>query len=414
MSPFIALELLVDKICRHHPWYRSLLAQQEIDLSNIRLTQLPLMTAELLDQHYFNPEERSEPGLSVYKTSGTSSGIRKAIYYSEEDDEHYIAAKSTAFRTWLSTHSADSKSSSSSVIKKALADMGTGHAASTALIIFTKLGWQAESLSFELPIEQHITKLEQFQPELLYTMPSILDAIASASGNPLLLGIKKIILVGEIAPPAWQANIAARFGIEPGDILDTYGSIEIGAIAAYSHELGLYIIDESLYAESLPAEQIDKHFEPLQPNEGVLVLTSSVRSLFPAIRYVTYDVVRDFKTIDIDGKSLQTFSCISKRIGSELKHGEKISLYDIESVVHQFVQDAELRVRLEQNQLSVHIQSHSLQDENLMSIQHAIEHKIIEIGQMIQNRILGGITVTRAAPDEQLERGTIKSKKIYF
>jgi hypothetical protein len=33
---------------------------------------------------------------------------------------------------------------------------------------------------------------------------------------------------------------------------------------------------------------------------------------------------------------------------------------------------------------------------------------------MIQNRMLEGVTVTRAAENEQLERGAVKSKKIYF
>ncbi|CAM4516666.1 phenylacetate-coenzyme A ligase PaaK-like adenylate-forming protein [Paenibacillus endophyticus] len=407
MPPIYPLEKLVDSVCRYHPWYRSLLVQHplQIQLQEAQLSELPLITAEVLDQHYFTSAARPDPELSVYKTSGTSSGIRKAIYYSKEDDEGYIAAKMASYREWLKNPS---------IVHKALADMGTGHAASTALAIFSRLGWQAASLSFELPIEAHIAKLKQFQPDLLYTMPSILDAIVAEAGNPLLFGIQKIILVGEIAPIEWQAHIAARFGIEPADILDTYGSIEIGAIASYSHELGLYIIDETLCAEALPAEQINDRFEPLQGNEAVLVLTSYIRSMFPAIRYVTYDVVRDFQTITINGNPRQAFQCISKRIGPDLKHGEKISLYDIESVVHQFVHDAELRVKLVHNQLSIHIRSRSLKEEMLIHIQHAIEHKISEIGQMIQNRILAGITVTRAAENEHLERGTVKSKKLYF
>lgn len=407
MTRLTALQEQIYQICRFHPWYEALLKQSGIDPRLAELSDLPLMTEDILERYYYTQENRNEAGLSVYKTSGTSSGIRKAIYYSEEDDESYIDRKTASFREWL-------EEGSPSDVKKALADMGTGHAASTALTIFGRLGLQADSLSYALPIEEHIERLQRFQPDLLYTMPSILDAIVAAAPEPSRFGIKKIILVGEIAPLEWQANIADRFGIGTGDILDTYGSIEIGAIASYSHALGQYVITDGIHAEAVRAEQIDPRFGPLQDNEAVLVLTSYVRSMFPAIRFVTYDVVRDFHTIEVNDRLKQCFSCISKRIGTDLKHGEKISLYDIENVVNQFVKDAELRVRLRDNKLSVHIKSKSLREELLVHIQNAIEHKIAEIGQMIQNRMLSGIEVTRAAEDEQLERGTVKSKKLYF
>ncbi|MNZ45769.1 AMP-binding enzyme [compost metagenome] len=406
MSDQVKLQRHVERIGSYHPWYSKLLEQLGIEPAAAKLSELPLLTAPILEKHYYTQEERIQPGLSVYRTSGTSTGVRKAIYYSEEEDVSYIASKASSFREWLEKDTVP--------VRKALADMGTGHAASTALTIFAKLGMQADSLSFSLPIEQHIEKLESYRPELLYTMPSILDAIAAASPDPKAYGIRKIIVVGELATPQWQANIAERFGIKATDILDTYGSIEIGAIASYSHSLGLYVISEDIYAEAVPAEQIDPQLAPLAEHEGVLVLTSFVRSLFPAVRFVTYDVVRDFQTVEIDGRRRQCFSCLAKRIGSELKHGEKISVYDIESVVHQFVKDAELRVRLRDNRLSVHIRSGTLDESMLPRIQDAIEHKIADIGMMIKNRMLAGITVTRAAENEQLERGTVKAKKLYY
>lgn len=413
-----SLEGQVNQICRFHPWYAALLKQHgvtQIPTELAKLTELPLMSAEILEQFYFTQETRTEAGLSVYRTSGTSSGIRKAIYYSEEDDERYIARKAACFRNWLEGGLPISGASEGfePSIQKALADMGTGHAASTALTIFEQLGLEADSLSFALPIEEHIARLTKFKPELLYTMPSILDAIAAASPHPEQFGIRKIILVGEIAPLQWQANLAKRFGISADDILDTYGSIEIGAIASYSHKLGRYVLDETIHAEAIPAELIDSNLDVLPNNEAVLVLTSFARALFPAIRYVTYDVVRDFETLIIDGKPRQCFRCISKRIGTDLKHGEKISLYDIESVVNECLPDAELRVHLRENKLSIHIRSQSLDEAMLVHIRHAVEHKIGEIGQMIQNKMLSGIEVTRAEKNEPLQRGTVKSKKLY-
>ncbi|WP_055109465.1 phenylacetate--CoA ligase family protein [Paenibacillus ihumii] len=402
-----SLQQHLSRIIQLHPAYGDLLAEQGILPHAAVLSELPLLTEERLNTIYYKQEPRTETGLTVYRTSGTSTGIRKSIYYSPEDEEHYRLDKMACYREWLAT--------STRQIHRAFADVGTGHAASTANAIFGELGMQTESISFSMPIEEHIARINAFKPELLYTMPSILEAIARAAGNPATLGIRKIILVGEMASPAWQANMAARFGIDAHDILDTYGSIEVGAIASYSHQHGVYLFADGIHAETVPAEQLDPRFEPLEDNEGVLVLTSTRRSLFPVIRYVTYDVVRDFRTVEIGGTMRQAFACISKRIGSELKHGEKISLYDIENVVHSFVKDAELRVSVDDNKLTVRIRSKSLHNELLASIQHAIEHTIEAIGQMIEGRMLDRIEVIRVKDDEPFNQGqgSVKSKKLY-
>ncbi|RJE84325.1 hypothetical protein D3P07_23450 [Paenibacillus sp. 1011MAR3C5] len=394
-------------IARLHPWYEPLLRQSGITLSEIdcsppALAELPLVTAAVLDRYYYAQPERMEPGLSIYRTSGTSSGIRKSIYYSHEDDLRYIEAKKASFLDWLGPRHA---------IAKAMADLGTGHAASTAIAIFQDLGMEAEAIPFTAPVEEHVAKLERYRPQLLYTMPSILEAIADALSSPLSLGLRKIILVGELASAEWQANMAGRFGIGASDVLDTYGSIEIGAIAAFSHELGRYVLSDDVYGESLPAEALG--YEPLGPDEGVLVLTSFSRALFPAMRYVTYDIVRDFRIVVHQGRTLHTFACMTKRIGPELKHGEKISLYDIEEAVHRHLADASLRVQVESNKLKLFIKSSRLDDSVASAIQHDVEHKIGDIGMMIRNRLLQGIEVIHVSERDQLPAGPVKAKKLY-
>lgn len=400
----------IRRIARLHPWYELLLhsngisLSDDLDANSPTLAQLPLITAEVLDRHYYSQPDRTEAGLSIYRTSGTSTGIRKAIYYCEEDDRRYIEAKMSSYRDWLGPNPG---------IARAMADLGTGHAAGTALTIFNALGMEAEAIPFTAPLEEHIAKLLSFRPHLLYTMPSILEAIADALPSPPSLGLRKIILVGELASAEWQANMASRFGLTSGDLLDTYGSIEIGAIAAYSHELGCYLLSEDVYGEVLPAETLGEGYQPLGPNEGVLALTSFSRSLFPAIRYVTYDVVRNFRPLVHRGKTIHAFSCITKRIGPELKHGEKISLYDIEEVVSRYVGDASLRVKVEANQLKLVIKSAQLNEEKLAAIKRDVEHKIDDIGMMIRNKLLHGIEVIPVRERDQLPSGAVKAKKLY-
>lgn len=407
MNEHDGLHTTLQHMLRLHPWYGELLKEHGIRLpaaGGIRLEELPLMTAETLERFYYSQPPREEPGLSVYRTSGTSTGVRKAIYYSEEDDIRYMEAKTASFRGWLRGSLAGGK---------ALADLGTGHAASTALRIFDELGMVGEAIDFASPIEQHIRKLHDFRPDLLYTMPSILEAIAHAAPDPRSFGLKRIIIVGEIASAAWQDNMAARFGLSRRDLLDTYGSIEIGAMAAYDHDLGMYVLADGLYGEALPAERIDGGLEPLRADEGVLVLTSTVRKLFPAIRFVTYDVVRDFGIRECGGKVRYVFSGIVKRIGKELKHGEKISLYDIEEAVSRHVKDAAVRVMARDNRLTVFVGSRNADDAMLQAVRRELEISIAEIGKMIEGGLLRGIEVIRLEDAARLPSGTVKSKKIY-
>ncbi|TYP76621.1 CoF synthetase [Paenibacillus methanolicus] len=390
------------------PWYESLISSSAgtgVLPHSARLAELPLMTAEVLEKHYYAADEpfAGRTDIYCYKTSGTSSGRRKSIYYSAEDEARYLAIKLNVVSAILS----DAR------LTRAMADMGTGHAAATAEAVFRQLGMETESIPFQLPIERHVERLAAFRPEVLYTMPSILDRILMASPDPIQYGIRKIILVGEAAPPAWQQRAAERLGIRPGDITDTYGSIEIGTIASYDHALGRYVLTEGLIAEGLRAEEAGVGEAELGPDERILVLTSTVRDLFPAIRFVTYDVVRDFESIVVNGETRASFKSLVKRVGNELKHGEKISVYDIEDAVYRHIRDAAIRVVAKDNALTVHILGETVAPDALDAIKQEIAGRIPEIGVMIQGGMLQEIRVIAGAFDDTVHRQAIKGKKIH-
>ncbi|MDQ0919046.1 CoF synthetase [Paenibacillus sp. V4I5] len=393
---------------RQFPWY---LQGNDLEQSDEEwrgaLAALPLMSAATLETFYYtdnNPFlQRSD--LNLYRTSGTSSKRRKTIFYSESDEEAYLRIKLDIFRTILEGHK----------YRTAMADMGTGHAEATAVEVFRKLGMEAQSLSFQLPVEQHIERLASFRPEVLYTMPSILDRILLASDDPSAYGIRHVILVGEIAARGWIKRVAERLGIADEQITDTYGSIEIGTIAYFSHEHGRYLLAEGLMAEGVRAESLGEGLEPLaDEQEQVLILTSTVRDSFPALRYVTYDVVRDLRPIMVDGVPRQSFQSIVKRIGTDLKHGEKISIYDIEDVVYHHLGNASVRVNVAGNSLRVFVYSPNATTAVLESIRFDVENRIPEIGMMIRARILEGIQVIGGTFDDSLSRTSVKNKKIFY
>ncbi|MFD2877289.1 hypothetical protein ACFTAO_16765 [Paenibacillus rhizoplanae] len=102
---------------------------------------------------------------------------------------------------------------------------------------------------------------------------------------------------------------------------------------------------------------------------------------------------------------------MSKRVGRELKHGEKISIYDIEQVVYRHLQQARVRVHVSHNALSVYIQSRSADPSCIPVIREEIRACIPEIGLMIANHLLDDIEVILTEEDEELIGGQVKNKK---
>ncbi|AFH62864.1 coenzyme F390 synthetase [Paenibacillus mucilaginosus K02] len=366
-----------------------------------------MVTASVLEAHYYveNNPLALHRDIHRYQTSGTSSGLRKSIYYSRRDEENYLRIKLDVYRTILGPYGC----------RTALADMGTGHAEATAVEVFRRMGIHSESISFRLPIQQHLERLESLKPEVLYTMPSILNRILLESPDPSAYGIRHVILVGEMASPAWISQAAQRLGIGTEGITDTYGSIEIGTIAYYSHEHGRYLFAEGVSAEGLKPEEIEEGLDPLSDEEEVvLVLTSTVREAFPAVRYVTYDVVRDLRPILVDGSPRQSFRSIVKRIGPDLKHGEKISIYDIENVVYRHLAKAGVRVKVAGNAIIVYLFSPDASEPVIKQIRGDLENRIPEIGMMIRAGIIDGIQVIRGTYEDSYQAGSIKNKKIFY
>ncbi|RUT31993.1 CoF synthetase [Paenibacillus zeisoli] len=389
------------------PWIQSRSGNPSGPSPFSELNQPLLVTAEDLETYYYGPDFPfpEQWQLHMYQTSGTSSGRRKRIYYSDADEAAYLSIKEEVFRAILQGNS----------YRSALSDMGTGHAEATALAVFRGLGMEADSISFRLPVEQHLEKLSAMKPEVLYTMPSILDRIIKASGDPSSYGIKQVILVGEIASPGWIQRTAQQLRIPADRITDTYGSIEVGTIAYYSYAHDRYIVTEGLWAEGIDTEELGEDLQPLPEGEQVLVLTSSVREAFPVVRYVTYDVVRDLRPILVDGCLRQSFKSLVRRIGPDLKHGEKISIYDIENVVYAHAGKAGLAVEVAGNTLRLHIDSEELSPALMKQIGHEVEGRIPELGEMIRSGILGEIQVLRGhGPANGNRSSAVKGKRIWY
>ena len=168
-----------------------------------------------------------------------------------------------------------------------------------------------------------------------------------------------------------------------------------------------YVLADGIVAEGVTLDDVGLDGE-LAGDESLLVVTSVIRDSFPAVRYVTYDVVRGLRLGD--GKVPLTFRSIVKRVGHEFKHGEKMSLHDLEAVVYRHLKDAIVRVRTEERRLRVLICSEQLDPAAREIITDELERCIPEIGVMIANGILDRIEIV-SLPFDQLPFDPTRAKQ---
>lgn len=155
----------VDHVRHMYPWYDALLRKRD-DTFTGSLADLPLVDASLLERHYYGAELPTDRGLQVYLTSGTSSGHRKRVTWTQKEHMAYVDRREAIFRTHVPNE-----------CKTACADLGTGHAAASAMEIFERMGLEAAELGMHQPIEKHVETLNAMQPDMLFSMPMIVDTV---------------------------------------------------------------------------------------------------------------------------------------------------------------------------------------------------------------------------------------------
>lgn len=371
------LELWVKNIGATFPWYAQLLGDKQVDAS--RLETLPVITEELLTQHYYHAEHRLPGQYHSYLTSGTTSGKRKRILYSDNDQRIYLQQRMGIIRDFCGEGHV-----------RACADLGTGHAAATAGEIFQAMGCEVELIDFTRPIEQHIEVLNRFKPDIFFTMPMILDCLI-ATGK-LDFQPKRIIVLGDVASLAWQRKVADYFHIKPGQVLDLFGSIEIGSIAFFDHALGRYRFDPYLLPEVVPVQSLypDAGY---RGEGGILLLTSFAREYFPAVRFVTNDLIEGFAQETLEGRTVYTYQRCLGRFAGEFKHGEKINLSDISDAMAKNLPYHRYDLDDHDGGLVIRIAAASIPAQVSEAIKHDLLSRNPDIAQMIASGLVGDIRI---------------------
>jgi phenylacetate-coenzyme A ligase PaaK-like adenylate-forming protein len=380
---------IVRRTRRNFKWYDEMLDACGYD-QDAQPARLPFIDEAILNQYYYNASHPQFGDCQVYLTSGTANGERKRILFSTEDHESYVDQRRQIFSHFIS---ADCKS--------ACSDLGTGHAASSASEVFQQLGLESFQIDFRSPIQEHLEGLNNHRPDVLFTMPVILNSIIQTGA--LKHHPKKIIVVGDVATQSWKQGITNYFGLNRTDLLDVVGSIEIGAIAHQCFDCGLFHLGPHLIAETIhPSVLLN---DPDYPGVAeVLVLTSTTRSVFPAVRFVTNDLVEGFTKHLCRGETIYGFERIIGRIGNEWKNGEKISIYDITEAVNKYLPGGLFEIHKGPSRLVIKVCSREFTRGKAEEIKSFIKQSNPNLNQMIASELVDDIEVWSVKFDELLPR----------
>ena len=271
----------------------------------------------------------------------------------------------------------------------ACADLGTGHAAASALEIFERAGLDGTELEVSRPIDEHVDFLRSTRPDLLYTMPMILERIVAAGGPGYVPTV--IVVVGDLAPPEWRDAMAARLDMDSGQIHDVLGSIEVGAIAYSDEDSGGYRFHEHILPEIIPAPRAE------QPGAGLLVITSLERDGFPAVRYAAGDIVDGLRLFELDGVRRWGYRRHLGREGNELKHGEMLGLDAIGIAIATSAPGVAWGIRRRGLEVVIELDEGAYSDELADVVRAAVRASHPATDQMIASGLVGDIGV-EAAP----------------
>lgn len=383
---------LVARLRRTFKWYDTLLLEAGYDVDGDPL-RLPYIDEHILTQHYYEAHNPELEDCRAYYTSGTATGARKRILYSAEDHGLYVEQRRKIFARFLSPE-----------CRTACSDLGTGHAASSAVEIFKALGLECFHIDFRRPAGEHVALLNEHCPDVLFTMPMVLDSLIQT--GDLDFRPRKIITVGDVASPAWKKRIADSFSLQSADLLDIVGSIEIGSIAYDCFDCGLYHFDDHIIPETIKPSELYADFTGGGTAE-ILIVTSLARFVFPAVRFITNDLVEGFTTRECGGVRRYSFERIVGRAGSEFKNGENISLYDVNEAVNTFLPASPFEVRKDSGKFTIRVCSPDFTDEIGERIKRFLRKLNPNSFQMIESSLVADIEVCNV-PASELSTGTAK------
>jgi cysteine synthase A/phenylacetate-CoA ligase len=333
---------------------------------------LPAMLSEVDLVAYYADVAGKKRGRT-YLTSGTTTGAPKCVWWPASDHRRYVRLRGDLLARFAGGS-----------CRTACGDLGTGHAAASSPEVFAAAGLTGGTIDVDLPVERHVELLRKTKPDFLFTMPMILERIIDAGGPGYTP--RRIAVLGDLAGVEWRAAIAHRIGMDPRHVLDLFGSIEAGAIAYWDEAVGAYLFHERIVPELVPVDGYS-------PDTGPLAITSLERTGFPVVRYASGDVVGGLARFERDGQTRWGYRVHLGRRGSELKHGEMLSVHAVGIALAQAAPGVAWQIRRSGLEVIIGIDERAWSPALARTISAAVAaaHPAVEV--MVRNGLVGQIAV---------------------
>lgn len=294
--------------------------------------KLVVTSAGGFDELPFLDRERARPwygrevdGARSFTSTGTS-GQPKPVPWTAREDDWYVGEKRTVFRSWLGRY------------RRVFISLAVGHNADSAGRVFAEPGVEVHQAGLDRVVDQCAT-ITALRPEVLCCSPSILDHLI---GEFRRLGqrpgsVRRVITNGEVLFPAAKAQVVDFFGLQPWNVMDTYGSTEVGTIAYSCPDCGSYHFFDGIYPERVPERALvpdpGSTGSAAAPGAAVLAVSSLKRTSFPVIRFVTHDMVTGLDRTRCGGRQRFTVEAILGRCDDLLNYGELFSPYQLADLI---------------------------------------------------------------------------------
>jgi phenylacetate-CoA ligase len=271
------LRRLIAHARRCVPYYRTLLAEAGVGPEDIRdpadLERIPVTTKETLRTLPLDALVSSDTRLEtcVVKHTSGSTGVPFTIYWDQAAMMDYYAACIRSHRM-LGAGARDRI-------------LAIGPSYYPERMAVQRLGlWRVEKMSPFAGAEAHLRRLNDARPDVLICYPSVLRLLLVAAERSGVRPHRPRTLVtsAELLDQATR-ELARRVLERP--VHQFYGSWEMGRMANTCPEGHLHWIEDSVYAELLPAER------PPSPGARRLVVTNLRNRAMPFIRYELGDYV---------------------------------------------------------------------------------------------------------------------------
>ena len=279
------LQDFIQTISTQVPYYQQIFKEKKLTVNDFKsvadLTKLPLLTKTLIRDNTTNLKRQGVTRFDKSNTGG-SSGEPLIFYMGMNRVSHDVAAKWRATR-WWDVDIGDKEL----VIWGSPVELGS----QDKIRLFRDRLFSSKLLpAFAMNpsnLDQFITEIKQFKPNMLFGYPSALSLIAERAKETAMdlsqLGIKVVFVTSERLYEHQRKLISTIFN---APVANGYGGRDAGFIAHQCPKGKMH-----LSAEHLIVELLDQAGNPVKLGEmGEVTITHLCSEDFPFIRYQTGDI----------------------------------------------------------------------------------------------------------------------------